>query len=161
MTDNLSGGGGADLAGTPTDRLNALKADPKWTQNLLAGGGAQVRELHEVLTAKAGGDAIGQIIDGTAKLPEFETLTNGELSTYKQMVAAAHLREIGVPDNSIRQLLEGKPVSKAEYAAVAKLKADRMGDAEFVKKWLAGDRQAHIEMTQIGIVLAGGFKDAA
>jgi hypothetical protein len=163
MTGNLTGNT-ADITGdvTPAQKLDALTADPKWVQQLLTGGGVQMRELQEVLQAKsAGGDQIGQIIDGVAKPSELETVTGGALTTHKQMVAAAQLREDGIPDASIRQLLEGNPVSKEEYNAVAKLKAERLGDPEYVKRWLAGERKQVIEMTQIGIVLAGGFKDAA
>ena len=94
MSTTLTGGG-ADVTGevTPAQRLDALTADPKWAQALLAGGGTQMRELQELLVAKsAGGDLVGQVIDGTAKEPLIETVTDGALTVHKQKILAAQLR---------------------------------------------------------------------
>jgi hypothetical protein len=42
---------------------------------------------------------------------EAAPVTGGELTTHEQMIAAAYLREAGIPDASIRQVMEGKPAA--------------------------------------------------
>jgi hypothetical protein len=110
------------------------------------------------MAAKAGTDRLGQIIAGTAEVPMIETVTAGQLSTYNQMLSAADLREIGVSDSAIRQLFEGKPVSRAEHDAVKALKADRLSDKEWRAKYLANDRAAVRDMALMNTVIVGGFE---
>lgn len=144
-----------------TARLDVLTADPAWAGKLLSGSGPVVKEFQDLMKMKTAGDPIASILDGTAVSPLIETVTDGKLTTYKQMLGVEQLREAGVGDEGIRQLFEGKPVSKAEYDAVAAMRADCLGDADWTKKLLAGDRATRREFTLMNIVLVGGFKEAA
>lgn len=142
-------------------RLDGLMADPKWASKMLSGNGPEVRELHDLVAKKSSGDKIDQIIAGTVEPPIFETLHEGQLSTRNVMTSVADLREIGLTDAVIRQAIEGKPVPRAEYAAVKRLHADRLANAEWTAKLLKGGAVERRELTLMQIVLACGYQDGA
>jgi hypothetical protein len=151
----------AAIPATPAEagaRLDSLLATPEWASQLTSGSGPHVREFSDLMAAKSGTDRLGQIIAGTAEVPMIETVTAGQLSTYNQMLSAADLREIGVSDSAIRQLFEGKPVSRVEHDAVKALKADRLSDKEWRAKYLANDRAAVRDMALMNTVIVGGFE---
>jgi hypothetical protein len=78
------------------------------------------------------------------------------------MIAATNmLREIGISDPAIRQVLTDYEVSAAEHAMTAKWKADHMRSQEWTAKFLAGDGDAVRDMTNANIVLSSRIKPAA
>src|SRR5260221_492362 len=80
-------------------------------------------------------------------------------SGQRQMaVAVEHFRELGIDDGVTKQFLTGQKVSPQEYQAVANLKRELMGDADFVKKYLGGDVKSQQHMTTINAVLVNGVK---
>ncbi|HEY1982968.1 MAG TPA: hypothetical protein VGH13_23050 [Xanthobacteraceae bacterium] len=139
-------------------KLAERQKNSDWTAKVLSGSGPEVKEFHELMAAKSGGDKISAIIDGSAEVSSFEVTTGGELSTYNQMQSAEWLREMGIDDKSIRQILTGAEVSKQEFDAAKTRRSDRMQDAEFVKRWLSGNREAAREMTLLNIIIASGVK---
>jgi len=144
-------------------KLDSLIASPEFRTKLLAAGAAETREFHELMATKSrgGADKLDQVIAGTAEVPLVELVTAGQLSTHNQMISAAALREIGVGDLAIRQVFEGKPVSRTEHDAVKALRADRLSDKEWRAKFLAGDRAAVRDMAHMNIVIVGGFEEKA
>jgi hypothetical protein len=117
---------------------------------------ARLMQLSQHDKAK-GGDRLDQIIAGTVKIEPFETTTGSEISTYNAMQTAAGLREIGLSDPQIKQAMDGKPVSKAEFDMVRTMRADRTGNAEWAAKYLKGDTQAVREMALMNTVIAAGY----
>jgi hypothetical protein len=71
-----------------------------------------------------------------------------------QAAAVPVLRKMGIGDDAIRQILEDKPVSRREYQLAEQWRNDHLTNAEWTKKWLAGDAAAGREMTLCSIVLA-------
>ncbi len=137
-------------------KLDALSKNQDWASKVLTGSGPHVREFNDLIAKKSGSDKLDQVIAGTAEVPLVDLVTDRQLSTYNQLIAAADLREIGVSDSAIRQIFEKKPVSRAEYDAVKALKADRLADKEWRAKYMANDRVAVRDMALMNIVIVGG-----
>jgi len=153
---------GEAAAAQLAERLN----NPEFVKAYLAGNGPNVREVRTLMEAKnadpaSAGDRLDKIIAGTAKVEIGETTTGNEISTFKAMSAAAGLREVGLNDAQIKQVLAGKPVPKAEYDLVKTMRDDRTGNAEWTAKYLKGDHQARREMTLMNAVIAAGFIEEA
>jgi hypothetical protein len=146
-------------------QVDKLTADPAWRERYLAGGLKERNEMAAALTAKlGGGDQLDHVIAGTAPVPEFETVTEGALTTYKQMQAAADLRGLGISDAAIRELFEGNnPATRAQYDAVMRLAADLESNPEWRARYFKGKREAVRQMTLINMikvgVKVGGFKE--
>jgi hypothetical protein len=144
--------------------LTKLQADPEWRAKVLAGHNppaAEFKTLMAAKTAEPATDRIGKIIEGTAEVSPLELVTGGELSTHNQMLAAASLREMGIGDDAIRQVLEGRDVSQAEQTEAKRLRDDRMADQVFVKRYLNGNREAAREMELLNIIIVSGVKSKA
>ncbi len=145
----------------PASPEQTLLADPTWRSRYLAGGVIERQQMQEALTAKLGaGDRLDQVIAGTAPVHEIETVSDGALTTFKQMVAAADLRALGISPEATRQLFEGRPVPKSEYDAVMKFKADLLSNKEWVEKYRNRDRDAVRQMILCNIVKVGGYTEA-
>jgi hypothetical protein len=71
-----------------------------------------------------------------------------------QIAAVGPLREAGIPDDVIKQVLTDAPVSRFEHAAVEQLQRERMNTPEWRAKLMAGDFQTKREATLMSIVLA-------
>ena len=156
MTESYTPGATPATPAEASARLDTLAKNSDWASGVLTGSGPHVREFQELVAKKSGGDKLDQILTGTIEPPLFETVMPGELSTRNVMTSVADLREIGLEDATIRQVVEGKPVSRAEHDAVKALKADRLSDKEWRAKFLAGDRAAVRDMALMNIVIVGG-----
>jgi hypothetical protein len=72
----------------------------------------------------------------------------------------SHLRDIGIRDEIIRDVVAGThKVTKEEYAATERWKAEHMRDQEWVKRYLAGDGEPREKMTLANIILSGGVRE--
>ena len=148
---------------TPADRtkaaearlkLEALKSDPEASRKYLNGDVAtklQFDELTASIAAGGGGDAdlalLGIHPDGH--------IDSGAGATLRDQIASVGpLREAGIPDDVIRQVLTDAPVSRFEYATVEQMQRERMGNAEWRAKLMANDYQTKREATLMSIVLA-------
>ena len=165
----MTGDGAGDLGTTATPQeaaareLGTLSADASFRAKLLAGDGPATRQFHELVAAKSGaGTELDRIVDGTAKIPDFDVVVEGNLPIGQQVRAAADLRERGIEPAAIKQLLTGKPpVSKQELELVKNRRADLLADKDFVKALLSGNREALRDLTNANIVIVGGAKEAA
>ena len=139
-------------------RLEALGADQKWRDAYLAGDGPARKQFDELMAVKhAPVDNLDAIVKGIAR-PDNISI-NGQTSVRDDMSVAADLRGLGVPDAAIRQLLEGKPVSKAEYDNIVSLRADRMSDSTWSSAYLKGSTSHQREMYLMNVVIAGGYRE--
>jgi hypothetical protein len=163
MTD-VAPGADAQIAPTPAEagaRLETLLADRSFADRLLKGDGPAVTEFRSLMERKseASGDHLTDVIQGTAKAPDFQLTVDGELNTRAIMDGAAALREFGVSDGAIRELLENKPVTRAEWDALQHFRRSKLGDQEWSKKLLAGDYQARKELALMGIISVCGYSE--
>jgi hypothetical protein len=158
MTDVQPGALPAPPA-TPAEassRLTALKADPAWRDQFLAGNGPQVKEYHSLSEMAAKGGDVDRAMAGVADVGTYQSTEHREM-----IFATKMLRELGVDDAVIRQHLTGHEVSQQEFDAVTRLKADKLGDSEWVTKYMAGERAQQREMALMNIVLSSTIKKEA
>jgi hypothetical protein len=142
-------------------QLAFMISDSKFRERLLSGDAAATREFHAAHEAKDSSNKVDQLLDPNAKFPLFETVMPGQLPVRDQVEVVNDMRALGISDGSIRQAFEGKPVSRAEFAAVNLWKKTAMADKAWVAAWLGGDLKAHRDMTLANIVAANGTEAAA
>jgi hypothetical protein len=153
-----------EQAATATKQLAELKAHPDFAAKFVSTTDgfdvkreyARLAKLSQHDTTR-GGDRLDRVISGVEPVPFMETTTGGEISTANMIKSAEWLREANLTDPQIKQALSGKPVAKAEYEAIKILRSDRMGNKDFVAKWLGGDVQAQREMLLMNTVIANGY----
>lgn len=140
-------------------RLEALKSDPKWRDELLGGSKTHAREMRELQAAvdKEQNARTERAMAGI--VPKAGPFEDGKA---RQMVEHAnYLRANHVPDAAIRQSLAGSDVTQAEHDAATRAKAALMDDQDFVKAFLGGHGPAKTQMSLINIVLSSPIKRVA
>jgi hypothetical protein len=149
---------GTAPSATPTDaagaraRLADLAANPKWTSDYLNGNADARKDFDSLTKLIATGSDVDMAIAGV--LPEAHVDFGPGVSLRDQAAAVPVLRKMGIGDDAIRQLLEDKPVSRREYQLAEQWRDEHLTNAEWTKKWLAGDAAAAREMTLCSIVLS-------
>jgi hypothetical protein len=134
-------------------RLEALKATPDWADKLLKGD-ATARGEFDVLTktisegSKADLALLGILPDN------YIEVDNAGASLRDQISSIPQLREAGLGDDVIRQVLSDQPVSRAEYRMVQQLQHERMSTREWREKLAAGDFATKRESLLMSVVLA-------
>jgi hypothetical protein len=137
-------------------RLDQLKSDPAWRDGFLSGSGPQAREYRDLTALAAKGDKVDLAMAGV--LGDGPWQDSGHL----EMIAATKMfRELGISDATIKQTLTDYQVTQREHDAVAKWKADRMRDSEWVKKWLSGEGEHARDMMLANIALTSTIKKEA
>jgi hypothetical protein len=135
-------------------RLDGLIKDREFGAKLLSGDANANREFSE-LQAKA------DSIDPADQVAVAMSGNIGEMpdSSVKLMANMAGLfRELGIREEVIKQTLEDHQVTQQEHDVVAKWKADRLKNSEWVKKWLSGESVQAREMMLANIVLSSNVK---
>lgn len=142
----------------PTDvgeaeaRLSAVKADPKWRDEYLAGSPRHAKELRELQAAvdKAKNTRVemavsGQLFDGIQP--------SGHLAA---VGGAQYLKGIGLGEAEVRQGITGAPVTPDEHAAAVATKTRLLEDPDFVAKYMSGDAEARRTVTRLNIIVTAG-----
>jgi len=140
-------------------RLAELKADPKWLDAFLRGNSPEVaefRRVSEIAQSDQKADALDKAVRGELFDGPFQP--SGHLAN---IAAAAALKEQGLEEAVIRQALEGRPVTRAEFAAAEKAKASLMRNQSFVSQFLAGNGEQREIVTRLDIILSSPVEDAA
>lgn len=138
-------------------RLDQLRADPKWTSALLAGGPEHAKVFHELHDLVAKGDGVDQAMS--------PVLPDGIIQDGKQVEmrgTASMLREMGIRDEITRDVLAGThAVTRAEYDMTVAWKRDRMADPEWTKRLLAGGAEERRKLTLANIIITGSIKETS
>ena len=138
-------------------KLAELQNDKNWTGKFLSGNGPEVAEFRSLTEiAIKSGDRIDKAIAGV--LDDAPIQQSGHMMN---IAAAEMFRDLGIRDEVIREALMGKPVTQAEYDAVARLKAERMRDHAWVKEYMAGNGQHKRDAMLMDIVLTSPIKKEA
>jgi hypothetical protein len=134
-------------------RLDALIADNGKSAKLLAGDVQINREFAELSALAAGEDAstIAQALSG-----DIGEMPNSQLKMAAE--TAGMLRDIGINERVISQVLQGHEVSPEEYKLTEAWRKRQMQDPVFVKAYLSGEPEAREKMTLASIILSGGVK---
>jgi hypothetical protein len=96
-------------------------------------------------------DPIAALIAGRPAPNEVKVA--GATTSREMAIAIAQLREEGITDGQLHQLLTDHPATPEEIAAVARLQAQLHGTREWVAKLLAGDAEAKREQLLMSMVL--------
>src|SRR3954454_722825 len=121
----------APPAVTATDaqnHLNALTADNSWRDKFLNGDVAAVKEFKTLTGAIVDGGTADDVVTSVmgGKAPELGNSEQRHMARYVD-----YAREMGIADGVTKQFLSGEKVTPQEYEAVANLKRELMGSAEF------------------------------
>lgn len=142
---------------SPTEaqgRLDALATDPAWVGKFFAGD-VEARQQFGDLTAAAAlrDDHANALADEPAPDPEFKVYAQDELTARDLAGVIQDFRLQGISDAAISDLLSGKSASKQEYISVQKLQHMKFGDAEWVKRYLAGGAAERREATLMAMIV--------
>ena len=138
-----------------TARLNELQRDAGWRDRLLAGHGSEAKEYRTLRDMITQGDPVDKAMAGIMDDAPFQS--SGHLLN---VAATQMFREMGIDDGAIRQTLTGHEVTQEEYNAVARLKAERLRDPEWVEQFLAGSASHKRDSMLMNIVLSSSIKKA-
>jgi hypothetical protein len=144
--------------GTPeaaASRLAELQGDPAWRSRLLQGAPRETAEFHDLNAAIAKGDPIDAALamGGDPAHVLSNTSIDGVPSPHMTAQEVPHLRSIGLRDEVIKELLEGKHIATPEERALVE-RFDRafQSDPEVVRRFLKGDAELRRLHTLASIV---------
>jgi hypothetical protein len=137
-------------------RLDHLTSDAAWRDRLMQGDIATKKEWTALTETIAAGDPIDAVMAGVNPAANTQIdLSGGNAASYADQVKAVpELRSVGLGDDVIRQVLSDTKVSRAEFDAVKGWQDHALKDQDFVRRYLAGDRDAARQMTLAAVVLA-------
>jgi hypothetical protein len=140
-----------DTPAAAASKLAALRADRGWSDRLLRGDLAATSEFHALSALVSKGDDVDHIMAGT---PGLSTLSvDGVPSPAATAREIQPLRDAGLSDAVIEELLRGHVATPEEVRAVKRLKAARHSDPQWVKAYLSGSAEHRREATLMAIVL--------
>jgi hypothetical protein len=116
-------------------RIAQLKADPVWREKWMTGGPTQTREYQALfeVASRVTADPIEAAMAGFLENKIVQS------SDHIEMIGAANwLRETGISDGVIREILSGKPVTQEAHDAAVRWKADHMRDSDWRNALLGG-----------------------
>ena len=153
---------------TPAEARAALDeriANAAWSDRFMNGHVETKREFESLTEMVASAHSrLDMILDGTAEAQFMEVTSNDPdigpaLSTDKMSQLVAQFRESGFSDATIRQAFGQVSVTPEEHRTVSALKDQKMANADFQKRYLAGDLEARREMDLMNIVLNSPIKE--
>jgi hypothetical protein len=145
---------GPTTAAAAATKLAELRSNPAWGAKVLAQDPSTLSEFHSLAKLVAQSDPIDIVMSGEAAgLPN--TGFNGQPSLAATAKEIPALREAGLSDGVIRELLEGRESTTEELSAVRKFQAMRHSDKSWVDRYLKGDFDAVREARLIAAVVSG------
>ena len=138
-------------------KLNELAHDKQFADQVMSGNITARETLDRLTEMVASGSPADLALAGV--MPENHVNANPGASLQDMIAAIPSMREAGISEDAIRQVLEDRPVTRAEYAMTEQLQRERMNDPEWRNRLLAGDHQAKREFTLMSIVLASQIEE--
>jgi hypothetical protein len=125
-------------------RLRELEADRQWGDKLYRGD-AQVRqEFTDLTTIAASGDPLDAIMAGVQPTTiDVDETGGGKARAVDQIAAVADLRERGIPDQAIRDLLGDVRPTYEQHVFGKEMQRRNFANPEWVERLLAGDPRAN------------------
>jgi hypothetical protein len=166
MTDTPTTAAAADLGMTPTTQstapttpaapltpttaaearvqLNALVANKAWGQKYLNGDVEARRQFDELTTKIAADDPLESVMAGVQPNTIDVDETGGARARFVDQIAAvADLRERGIPDQAIRDLLSDLRPTREQHEMAKRFNARNFNNPEWVQRLLDGDPRAN------------------
>lgn len=139
-------------------RLATLTADDGWRSKFFSGDVATAEEWKNLTTLVATGTGVDAAMAGV-----MPSSANGILPDANQNLmtqSAAWLRECGLSDGTIRQLLNDETVSAEEHAAAKQWRLEFLSDRERTAKWRAGDAALRKQVLAADIIINSEIRAA-
>jgi hypothetical protein len=153
MTDKVSPN---DTAIQAQGQLDALSSDPAWTERFFAGDVEARRQFGELTAAAAlRDDHANALADTPAPDSEWKVYGPNELPARDLATVIQDFRMQGIGDGAISDLLAGRQLPKEEYIAAKQLQHMRLGDAEWVKRFMNGGAAERREATLMAMIIVG------
>jgi hypothetical protein len=139
-------------------QIESLSHDKVWREAFLRGSAAERAQFATLTARAAAGDPAAEALAGDLPPPGGMEITGsavgGKIPARALASEVNALRSAGISDGAIQQLLDGYAMSAHEIEAVTRLKSMRLGDPEFVARYLKGGWSERREMTLIAAVLS-------
>jgi hypothetical protein len=133
-------------------RLAELRETPEWGAKVLAQDAGALSEFHALSKLVSQSDPIDIIMSGEAAgLPN--TGYDGKPSLAATAREIPSLRESGLSDDVIKELLSGRESTPQELDAVKRFKAMRHSSKEWVDRYLRNEHEARRESLLMSMVL--------
>ena len=153
----------ADIANlTPSEaseRLTARSADKGWRSKVLAGNGPEVQEFQALSAKRDEASRIDAALSGAEPAGIEMTSDENPLTVRQMATAAGWLREDGLSDATVRQVLEGGPVSKEEHRVAEQTLSRLMGDKQWAAKLMGGDIGAQRDHRLLHIIINSPIRE--
>jgi hypothetical protein len=142
-------------------RITQLTNDPDFRTRLLDGDPAARKEFQSLTGTIANGSEADLAL-GLKHAPDnwVDSGSGDAARLTDQIKAVEPLRDAGHTDEEIRWVLEDKKVSGREFDAARRLQINRMNNAEWRAKLLAGDPDVTLEFNRISMILASEVDEA-
>jgi hypothetical protein len=124
-------------------RRDAIIKDPVWRDRYVNGDVGlreEMRALNMAISEEPDGTKVDRILAGTQPLGKMEVLAHGELPTVNLMSAVDGLRQNGLPDQVIKEIIEGTPVTAERHREAAIIKQQLLADKAWVAAYRDGSR---------------------
>ena len=144
-------------------RRDAIIKDPVWRDRYVKGDPAltaEMRALNLPISEETDGTKVDKILAGTAPLGKMEVLAHGELPTVDLMSAVDGLRKNGLPDQIIKEIVEGTPVTAERHREAAIIKQQLLGDKAWVAAYRDGSRLHAEQLHRVLAVLTAPIMEA-
>jgi hypothetical protein len=144
--------------GAARAQLDALGNDPTWRAAFFAGNAAARQQFSELTARAAASDETAAVLAGDVPSDTIEitgSAVGGRITSRAMAVEVAALRESGLNDSTIAQIINGTPASPAEVEMAKRFKEMRLSDKEWVSRFLKGEWAEKREMHLISAILAG------
>jgi hypothetical protein len=132
-------------------KLATLRTDNAWGDRVLKGEPGALKELRDLSQIISTGSDLDVLILNAQDAPDLNI--DGQLSPKKIAGEIPSLRESGLSDDVIKELLSGRESTPQEVDAVKRFKAMRHGSKEWVDRYLKGDHDAVRESRLMSMVL--------
>jgi hypothetical protein len=132
-------------------KLAELRADKGWGEKLLASDKDTLAEFRSLSKLAAQASDVDRVMAGEKNLPDINI--EGRLSLAKVAGEIPALKEAGISEGAIREMLEGRPSTPEEIDFATRFKAMRHSDEGWIKRYLSGQHEAVREARLISMIL--------
>jgi hypothetical protein len=146
--------------------IESLSSSSEWRQRFFSEDPQARREFSELTARVIAGDQTASALAGDPLPPGDSveltgSVLGGRIPARALASEVSALRSAGISDGAIAQLLDGHAMTPYEVEAVSRFKSMRLGDPEFVARYLKGGWSEVREMRLIAAVLSAPRRAAA
>jgi hypothetical protein len=144
-----------------SNRLSTLTGDKLWVEKLLTKDPATTKEFRDLteLSSKRDSVEIAMANGGTQDYSASGVIPDSDTRIMSE--TAGMLRGLGIREEVIKSSLAKQEVTQQDYDLAAAWKTQHMKDADFVKKYLAGDVESVRQMMLANILVSSPIKPKA